>query len=154
MKKFKEFREKNIKKEEELRKKQDILVERKKDEDEILDENKKFANVQQELEEKNKLMNKMKNKIRHLENEIKDLKFENEIEREENTYALKEYYKDFKFYQGVTKFILTEKELKSIVELSKWKEDNEEWRIQPFNFREKKINLPSIRPHQGKYNYY
>jgi kinesin family protein 3/17 len=92
----------------------------------------------------------MKNKIRHLENEIKDLKFENEIEREENSYALKEYYKDYKFYQGVSKFILKEKELKSIMELSKWREDNEEWRIQPFNFREKKINFPSIRPHQGK----
>jgi hypothetical protein len=48
------------------------------------------------------------------------------------------------------KMILSENEIKRIVEKCKWNEDNEEWRIQPFSFKEKKLQLPGIRPHQGK----
>jgi hypothetical protein len=52
------------------------------------------------------------------------------------------------------KMILSENEIKRIVEKSKWNEDNEEWRIQPFCFKEKKLQLPGIRPHQGKNIFY
>lgn len=46
--------------------------------------------------------------------------------------------------------ILSDQEIKRIVEMCKWNEDNEEWKIQPFSFREKKLQLPNIKPYQGK----
>lgn len=149
-KKFKEYREKAIKKEEELQKKHDLLDEKKKNEDELLNFDKKYANSQTELEEKNKIISKLKNKIKLLESEIRDLKYENEIEKEENNFALKEYYKDYKLYQGIVKFIISDQEIKKITESSQWKGDIEEWRIQPFHFREKTLKLPNIKPHQSK----
>jgi len=81
--------------------------------------------------------------------EIRDLKYENEIEKEENAFALKQYYKDYKLYKGIVRFVLSEQEIKKITELSQWREDQEEWRIQPFHFKEKVLKLPTIRPHQG-----
>jgi len=58
--------------------------------------------------------------------------------------------KENKLYVGLLKVILSESEIKKLSELSKWNEDNEEWRIQPFSLREKKVQLPSIKPHQSK----
>jgi hypothetical protein len=57
--------------------------------------------------------------------------------------------KENKLYFGLLKMILSDSEIKKISELSKWNEDNEEWRIQPFSFRDKKIQLPSIKQHQS-----
>ena len=62
---------------------------------------------------------------------------------------MKEYYKDYKLYQGMVKMMLSEQEIKKIVELSQWKEDGEQWRNQPFHFKEKNLKLPTIKPHQG-----
>lgn len=115
----------------------------------MLNLDKKYTNAQTELEEKNKIIAKLKNKIKLLDTEIRDLKYENEIDKEENNFALKQYYKDYKLYQGMVKFILSEQEIKKITEQSQWRDDLEEWRIQPFHFREKKLNLPTIKPHQG-----
>jgi len=148
-KKLKEYREKQIKKEEEFQKKHEILEEKKKKEEDLLNLDNKYSNGQSELDEKNKIIAKLKNKIKFLDTEINDLKYENEIEKEENNYALKQYYKDYKLYQGLVKFILSEQEIKKITESSQYRDDLEEWRIQPFNFREKNMKLPTIKPHQG-----
>ena len=45
--------------------------------------------------------------------------------------------------------IIRDPKIKRIVELCKWNEDNEEWKIQPYSLREKKLQLPNIKPHQG-----
>jgi hypothetical protein len=148
-KKFKEYREKQIKKEEEYQKKHEILEDKKRNEEDMLNLDKKYSNAQTELEEKNKIISKLKNKIKQLNTEIQDLKYENEIDREENNFALKQYYKDYKLYQGMIKFTLSEQEIKKITELSQWRDDYEEWRIQPFHFKEKNLKLPNIKPHQG-----
>ncbi len=126
------------------------MEEKKKKEEELLNLDKKYSNAQTEIDEKNKIINKLKNKIKLLDTEINDLKYENEIERDENNYALKQYYKDYKLYQGIVKFVLSEHEIKKITEMSQWREDLEEWRIQPFHFREKNLKLPTIKPHQSR----
>ena len=115
----------------------------------MLNLDKKYSNAQTEVEEKNKIVVKLKNKIKLLDAEINDLKYENEIEKEENNFALKQYYKDYRLYQGIVKFILSEQEIKKITDMSQWREDLEEWRIQPFHFKEKNLKLPTIKPHQG-----
>ena len=95
-------------------------------------------------------INKLRNKIKYLESEIIDLRYENERDREDIVETVKELTKESKLYNGMLKMILSENEIKRIVEKCKWNEDNEEWRIQPFSFKEKKLQLPGIRPHQGK----
>lgn len=95
-------------------------------------------------------INKLKNKIKYLESEIIDLKYENERDREDLVESVKDLTKESKLYHNMLKIILNDNEIKKIIELSKWNDDNEEWRIQPFAFKEKKLQLPSLRPHQGK----
>ena len=90
----------------------------------------------------------MRNKIKFLESEIRDLKYENERDKEDIIDTVKELTKESKLYHGMLKIILSENEIKRIIELSKWNEENEDWRIQPYCFKEKKLNLPSLKPHQ------
>ncbi len=95
-------------------------------------------------------VNKLRNKIKYLESEIIDLRYENERDREDIVETVKELTKESKLYKGMLKMLLGDGEIKKIVEMSKWNEDNQEWRIHPFSFREKKLQLPGIKPHQGK----
>ncbi len=133
-KKFKEYREKQFKAKEDAKKRNEALEEKRKQEDDVLQND----------------INKLRNKIKYLESEIIDLRYENERDREDIVETVKELTKESKLYNGMLKMILSENEIKRIVEKSKWNEDNEEWRIQPFSFKEKKLQLPGIRPHQGK----
>jgi hypothetical protein len=93
---------------------------------------------------------KLRNKVKYLESEIRDLRYENERDREDMLDTIRALNKENKLYYGLLKMVLTESEIKKLAELSKWNEDNEDWRIQPFSFREKKIQLPQIKQHQSK----
>lgn len=133
-KKFKEYKEKQLKIREEVDKKQAFLEAKKKEEEELT---------------KNDI-NKQRIKVKYLESEIKDLRNENEREREDMLDTIRALNKENKLYIGLLRIILSESEIKKLSELSKWNEDNEEWRLQPFSLREKKVQLPSIKPHQSK----
>jgi len=62
--------------------------------------------------------------------------------------TIKELTKENKLLTGISRVVLSENELKKITEMCIWKEDYDEWRIQPFSFKEKKLDFPSIKPHQ------
>jgi len=82
------------------------------------------------------------------------LRYENERDREDIVNTVKESSKESKLYIGMLKMLLSENEIKKIIEVSRWNEDNEEWKIHPFILREKKLQLPTIKPHQGIYILY
>jgi kinesin family protein 3/17 len=111
---------------------------------EILEEKKKEEDVSLLND-----INKLRNKVKYLESETRDLRYENERDREDIVETVKTVSKESKLYQGLLKMILSEVEIKKIIELSKWNEDNEEWKIQPYSFRDKKLQLPNIKPHLG-----
>jgi kinesin family protein 3/17 len=85
-----------------------------------------------------------------MDTEIRDLRYENDRDREDMLSTIKELTKENKLYAGLVRMILTENEIKRITDLCQWKEDNEEWKIQPFSFKEKKLNFPSIKPYNSK----
>jgi hypothetical protein len=150
--KFKEYREKQIKMKDESKKKRELLEERRKEEEDNLLKEKDYANIQTELEDKNKIISKLKDKVIMLQMEVKDYKYENERDRSDFTETIKDLIKENKLYNGMLKIILSDNEIKKIIELSKYNEDNEEWYIQPFNFKEKNLKLPTIKKHQSKIN--
>lgn len=149
--KFKEYRDNQIKANNELKKKNSILEERKLEDEQALykDSDLKFSNTQAEVEEKNKIINKLRKKLKYYESEIRDLKYENERDKEDMVGTIKELNKESKLYAGISKMILSENEIKRILEVSLWNEDNEEWKIKPFSFHDKKVNFPGIKAHQG-----
>jgi len=64
--------------------------------------------------------------------------------------TIKELTKENKLFAGMLRMILSDNEIKRITEMSVWKDVNEDWRIKPFSIKEKKLNFPSINPHQSK----
>lgn len=105
--------------------------------------------MQSELDEKNKLIAKLRERIKYLESEIRDHRYENERDREDFTESIKDANKECKLYQGMIQMLLSNGEIKRITELSKYNEDNDDWRIIPFSFKDKKTSFPNIKPHQG-----
>jgi len=130
------------------------MIEERKIEDEkalYKDSDKKYTNVQAELEEKNKQIFKLRKKLKYLETEIHDLRYENVRDKEDMVGTIKELNKESKLYAGIAKMLLSDQEIKRILEVSLWNEDNEEWKIKPFAFHDKKISFPGINKHQSKF---
>ena len=132
-----------------MNRKKNIIEEKVKEEENNLFNDKQYTNLQVEIEEKSKIIEKLRNKLKYLDSEIRDLRYENERDREDFTNAIKEMLKENKLFQGMIKIILSEGEIKRITELSKWNEENEEWKIQPFSFKDKALKLPTLKNHQG-----
>ena len=133
-----------------MNRKKNIIEEKVKEEENNLFNDKQYNNMQVELEEKKKIVDKLRNKLKYLDSEIRDLRYENERDREDFTNAIREMLKENKLFQGMIKFVLSEGEIKRITELSKWSEENEEWKIQPFSFKDKSLKLPNLKNHQGR----
>jgi hypothetical protein len=104
--------------------------------------------MQTELEEKNKLIAKLRGKLKYFTSEVSDLKYENERDREEFTNAIRDMYKENKLMHGMLRIMLSEGEIKRITELSKWSDENDEWKVQPFSFKDKTLKLPTLKNHQ------
>lgn len=148
--KFNEYRENQIQLKKEYKKKKKLQEEKKHEEEEALKETfKSYANPKEEIQDKTKVIIILRNKLKYLESEIRDLRYENDRDKEEMIGTIKELTKENKLFAGMIRMLLTENEIKRITEMSSWKEVNEEWRIQPFSFKDKKLNFPSIKAHQG-----
>ena len=80
-KKFKEYREVQLKQREEKIKKKQIQDAKKKEEEELLTKDKQYNDVQTELIDKKKIILKLNDKIKFLGTEISDLKYENERDK-------------------------------------------------------------------------
>jgi len=151
-KKFKEYREGQLKQREEQKKKKMMLEAKKKEDDELLTKEKQYNDVQTELVDKKKIISKLNEKIKFLDSEIRDLKYENERDKEDMTNENKELSKENKLYYGILRMVLTENEIKKIIDFSTWKEEKEEWKIHPFTINPKDKNqtlkFPDLKQHQ------
>ena len=152
-KKFKEYRDVQLKLKEEQKKKKIAQDAKKKDDEEFLTKDKQYNDVQTELTDKKIIISRLNEKIKFLDTEIRDLKYENERDKDDMVCTIKEVTKENKLYYGILKMVLTENEIKKIIDFSSWKEENEEWKIHPFSINPKDknqaIKFPSLKQHQG-----
>ena len=130
--KFKEYREQQIKNQEEMEKKYNLLEEQKKKEEAELQNN----------------MKKLQERVKFLSNEIEDLKYDNEKDRADFLENIKGINRDNKLYKGIIRYLLSDVELRKIIDMSKYNEDNDTWKIHPFTIREKQLLLPTVKPSQ------
>jgi hypothetical protein len=61
---------------------------------------------------------------------------------------MKDLNKENKFYKGIIKYLLSDKELERIKHKAKYDEDNQKWKIQPFCFKDKILMFPAIKDGQ------
>ncbi len=127
--KFREYREQQLKVSEEMELKLKKLEEEKKKEEESLKND----------------VNKLQNKIKELNSEIEDLKLDNSKDRTDYMEGVKAIYRDNQFFREILRYMLSDEELKQIIELSKYNEEEEKWTVQSFTLEEKSLALPSVK---------
>ena len=127
--KFREYREQQLKVSEEMELKLKKLEEEKKKEEDSLKND----------------VNKLQNRIKELNSEIEDLKLDNSKDRTDYMEGVKEIYRNNQFFREILKYMLSDEELKKIIELSKYNEEEEKWNVQSFTFEEKSLALPSVK---------
>ena len=126
--KFKKFRENQLKKCEEMEKKFLELEKEKKEQEKKLQNN---------VDELNK-------QIKLLSDELEELKINNINDRRDFMENIKDSIKNNLLFREIIKHLLTENEFKKIIDVSRYFEDEEKWKIHPFEIKEKKLNLPNI----------
>ena len=127
--KFREYREQQLKQNEELEKKLQKLQEERIKEEESLKND----------------ANKLQKRIKELTSEIEDLKLDNGKDRTDYMEGVKAIYRDNQFYREIIRYMLSDSELKQIIEMSKYNEEEEKWHVQSFSFQEKSLALPSMK---------
>ncbi len=126
--KFKQFRENQLKKCEEMEKKFLELEKEKKEQEKKLQNN---------VDELNK-------QIKLLSDELEELKINNINDRKDFMDNIKDSIKNNLLFREIIKHLLTENEFKKIIDVSRYFEDEEKWKIHPFEIKEKKLNLANV----------
>ena len=129
---FKEYREKQLKANEEMEQKLKQLEEEKKKQEENLKND----------------VNALQKRIKELNEEVEDLRNEKENIRGDFLDEIKSANKTADMYREMLGFLLTEGEIKRIIGKSRYIEDDDKWIIQPFCIKEKKLVLPNMKPNQ------
>ena len=127
-KKFREYREQQLKQSEEMEKKLKKLEEEKIKEEENLKND----------------VNKLQHKIKELNSEIEDLKIDNSKDRTDFMESVKQIYRNNQLYREIIRYLLTDSELNKIIQMSKYNEDEDEWNVQSFSLKEKSLALPTV----------
>ena len=127
--KFKEYREQQLKHNEEMEEKLKKLEEEKLKEEESLKND----------------VNKLQAKIKELNSEIDDLRLDNARDRTDYNEEVKSIYRNNQFYREIIRYMLSDSELKQIVDMSKYLEEEEKWEVQNFSLREKSLALPTMK---------
>lgn len=97
---------------------------------------------EQKRKEEESLQNnvkKLQERIKYLNNEIEDLKYDNEKDRIDFLENIKGINKDNMLYREIIRYLLTDNELKKIIDMSRYNEEIEKWKVHPFAIEEKKI---------------
>ena len=131
-KKFKEYRENQLKQAKEMEEKYLKLEEEKQKKEESLQNN----------------VNKLLEQIKFLSDEIEDLRFDNLCNRNDYMENIKGIHKDNLLYREIIRHLLTDNEYRKIIDKSKYIDEDEKWKIQPFQIEEKKLSLKNVQPYQ------
>ena len=139
--KMQEYREIQLKLEEEKRIQDKLLKEKIQKEEEMIMVERDYQTLQEEVDEQRKLIRVLRNKYKEAVEEIKDLSAEANNEREYLGTALMEMQKEMSLYKSVLHVAFTHDEVDRIVSRSKYNPDNKVWKVPQFMFRQNKLNL-------------
>jgi len=131
-KKFKEYREKQMKENEEMEKKMRRIQEEKAKEEELLKND----------------VNKLQERIKELNSEIEDLKVENTKDREDYLENVKEISKENDLYKKIIDIIFNQNQFHKICDMSRYIEEDDKWKIHPFQIKENKLTFANVKPYQ------
>lgn len=147
----KEYKEMKKKIQQQHEKAEKLLVEKQKAEEEMLLAEKKFQNLQEEVEELRKINKKLKRNYKNVVDDLKDLRTENEVNREELLDSIREQERDLKLFHGMLKIMLKPEEINKVKQASVWDDNVADYRIPPFTFQEFKVKFPKLQANQSNF---
>ena len=141
MQKMQEYRELQLKLEEEKRIQDKLLREKLKKEEEMIMVERDYKSLQEEVDEQRKLIRVLRSKYKDAVEEIKDLSAEANNEKEYLGTALMEMNKEMTLYKAILHNTFNHDEIDRIVARSKYNPDNKVWKVPNFMFRNSKMSL-------------
>jgi predicted nucleic acid-binding Zn-ribbon protein len=141
--KMQEYREMQLKLEEEKRIQDKLLKEKLQTEEEMIMVERDYKSLQEEVDEQRKLIRVLRNKYKDAVEEIKDLSAEANNEKEYLGSALMEVHKEMSLYKAVLHTAFSHDEIDRIVARSRYNPDNKVWKVPSLMFRQSKLNMPN-----------
>lgn len=147
---FNEYRSNNLRLEKEVNRKRGVIRNKREQEEKMILGDVAFSNLEDEVKYKSEVIAKLKDKLKMLEFDMKAARSEAAITNSELIGTIQGMTKECNLFKAIVKNLLTDNEVRRIVEQSKWDEDNEEWTVPPFSFKEKQISFPQLKRSQQK----
>ena len=141
IKKMQEYRDLQLKLEEEKQIREKLLHEKLRKEEEMIMVERDYKSLQEEVDEQRKLIRVLRNKYKDAVDEIKDLGEEANNEREYLRTAMMEINKEMMLYKAILHVALSWDEIDRIVSKSKFSTENKVWKVPQFLFRQQKLNF-------------
>jgi kinesin family protein 3/17 len=128
----------------EKKKQQELLEEKQRQEDALLEKEKHYNNLQEEVEDCRKIIKKLKQKNKVQAQELKDFHKENIEKNEELLDTVREQSKEIDFLNQLVSYLLNEEQLFKIKEKTNWNEEQQKWKLPPFQLKKKEIAFPKL----------
>lgn len=146
----KAFREYQLKLKKQKRKEKKLLEDQKrKDEDLLLMEH-EYNDLQEEVNDKTKLLNKLRKRYKGALAEIQDLDSEHYNEKAELLDTIRTMEVDLGFYKAIVDTLMSESNLYKIKSKSSYDDERKEWEIPPFVLKGQQVNLPKLGLQKAK----
>lgn len=109
-----------------------------------------YNDLQEEVNEKSQLLNKLRKRYKGALAEIQDLETEHLNEKADLLETIRTLEIDFGFYKAIVDMLLTENNLYKIKSKSSYDDETAEWKLPPFVLKGKQINLPKLGLQKAK----
>lgn len=129
---------------EQRKKAQKLQEEKLENENALINANKQFKDMAEEMAASRNLIKQYKEKHDGAQNEIKDLQKEHIYETEDMRVQLKQQDLDIKFYRQLVDMVMKQEELAKLKLKSTYDDDTNEWTIPVFLLKAREVALPSL----------
>ena len=103
-----------------------------------------YNDLQEEVNEKSKLLNKLRKRYKGALAEIQDLEGEHYNEKADLLETIRTMEVDLGFYKAVVDMLMNANNLYKIKSKSSYNEEKSEWEVPPFILKGEQVNLPKL----------
>ena len=141
----KEQRRLQLELEEEQKKQAELLAEKQRAEEEMLEKDKQYNSLQEEVEAQRKIIKRLRQKYRQAKAELNDIEKDQEDKSEEYLDTIRAQEKDLDFLNAVVAMMLKDGEMYKLKEKIDYDFEAGKWKVPPFIIKNKEVAFPQIK---------
>ena len=109
-----------------------------------------FQDLQGEVDDKVKIVNKLRKRYKAALSEIKDLEEEHQTEKSDLLESIRNLERDLDFYKVIVNTLMKEDHLYRIKAKSRFDIEINKWIVPPFIFKAEEVNFPKLKANRIK----